>query len=83
MTGRELICYILVNHLEDEPICKEGHILGFESIEKAAERLDVGPATVKAWYESGNINGVTIDGKIYILSNSQPNKKIGGIYDEK
>lgn len=79
MTGRELICYILVNHLEDEPICKDGHILGFilgfESIEKAAERLDVGPATVKAWYESGNINGATIDGKIYIFSNSQPNKK--------
>ena len=75
MTGRELICYILVNHLEDEPICKDGHLLGFESVEKAAERLEVGSATVETWYKMGNIDGIKIGDKIYILSNSQPNKK--------
>ena len=74
MTGRELICYILTNHLEDEPICKDGHILGFETAEDTAKRLNVGVATIKTWYKLNFIDGVEFDGKVYILNNAQPKK---------
>ena len=36
MTGRELIVYILQNHLEDEPIVNDGKILGLLTVEEAA-----------------------------------------------
>lgn len=74
MTGRELICYILTNHLEDERICKDGHILGFETAEDTAKRLNVGVATIKTWYKLNFIDGVEFDGKVYILNNAQPKK---------
>lgn len=71
MTGRELIVYILENHLENEEICKIGKIVGFLSIEEAAEKFEVGPATIVALYNMHKLRGVTIGDKIYILTNPE------------
>ena len=49
MTGRDLIKYILDNHLEDEPIFKDGKFAGFMTIEEAAIKFEVGAATVQTW----------------------------------
>ena len=48
MTGRELICYILENHLEDEPVVKNGKFIGFVTEEELAEICDVGAASIRA-----------------------------------
>lgn len=48
MTGRDLIVYILANHLEDEPIFKDGKFIGTLGIEEAAAKLDAGNATLLA-----------------------------------
>ena len=48
MTGRELIMYILENHLEDEPVFQNGTFVGYVSDVKFAEMLGVGVATVRA-----------------------------------
>ena len=42
MTGRELIMYILENHLEDEPVFQNGTFVGYVSDVKFAEILGVG-----------------------------------------
>lgn len=61
MTGRELIIYILTNHLEDEVVVET------ESIETVAERMDVGVATVKAWIDLGLFHTITVNDVMYIL----------------
>lgn len=71
MTGRELIIYILENHLEDEVVCADGKILGLLSIEEAAKKFDVGTATIVALYRLGMIKGVEIGNEIYILANEK------------
>lgn len=48
MTGRDLIVYILNNHLEDKPIYHNGRLLGFITVEEMAEHLGVGLATARA-----------------------------------
>lgn len=55
MTGRDLILYILSNNLEDEPVFKDGNLLGFISVGQAAEKMDVGTATVWAWIDQDRI----------------------------
>lgn len=64
MTGRELIVYILANKLEDVPIFNTKL---FMTDEEAAVTLNVGVATVKAWYDCGMISGVKVGDKLYIL----------------
>lgn len=66
MTGRELILYILQNNLEDEPVIKDGKLVGFLSINEAALIFNVGPASVKTWVELGLLDGVRIGDTIYI-----------------
>lgn len=66
MTGRELIVYILENGLENEPIFKDGEILGFMSAGKAAEAFNVGLATIHVWAELGMIRHIVIGDTIYI-----------------
>lgn len=67
MTGRDLIIYILSNHLEDEPVFQNGNILGFVTIDQAAALLDVGAATVCAWIQQDKLTGIIdIGGVIYI-----------------
>lgn len=70
MTGRDLIIYILTNHLEDTEI-RNGHLMAsgndFMKDEKVASILGVGMATVKVWYENDYFEGAAReDGVIYI-----------------
>ena len=60
MTGRELIMYILENHLEDEPICKDGRFLGCITIDEAAEKWGVGTSTIYAWIKLGMLPGIDV-----------------------
>ena len=62
MTGRELIMYILENHLEDEPIFQNGTIVGYVSDAKVAQLLGVGVATVRAWIMMGRIKDAIMIG---------------------
>lgn len=65
MTGRELIIYILRNHLEDEQIVKDGVFVGFISEDKVAVKFGVGVATVRTWFSYGMIKGVRIGDRLY------------------
>lgn len=69
MTGRDLIIYILTNNLEDEPVFLEKGFLNLITETEAAERLDVGIATIRTWRELGAIKGVQIGEEFYILPN--------------
>ena len=66
MTGRDLIVYILANHLEDEPVFKDGTLIGFDSEDKFAEKMNVGVPTVRAWIDLGMINSIRIGNVNYI-----------------
>lgn len=66
MTGRELILYILANGLEDEPVYKDGKLLGFVTSGEAASKMDVGVATICAWIHQGLLDCVVIGNSIYI-----------------
>ena len=69
MTGRDLIIYILENHLEDEPMFTDGRIPGFISLVEAAEKMNVGIATVLTLINQGKIDYVVIGNALYIPSN--------------
>lgn len=56
MTGRDLIMYILENHLENEPVFNDGKFIGFVSIQDVAVDMGVGSATVHAWICQGKLN---------------------------
>ena len=62
MTGRELIMYILENHLEDEPVFQNETFVGYVSDVKFAEILGVGVATVRAWIMMGRIKDAIMIG---------------------
>ena len=66
LTGRDLIIYILANNLEDTPIYQNGKLLGFITIHEAAASANVGVATVFAWLQQGQIEGVVIGSEILI-----------------
>jgi hypothetical protein len=69
MTGRELIIYILQNNLEEEPVFKDGKLLGFVTAGEVAKEMDVGVATVYVWIHQQRLDGIFIGGKIYIPAN--------------
>ena len=66
MTGRDLIVYILTNHLEDRPVFEDGKFVGFITIEEAAQRMSVGVATIHAFIKQEMIPSISIGGFIYI-----------------
>lgn len=66
MTGRELIMYIMENGLENEPVFKNGTFVGFMTVTQAAEKMNVGLATIFAWNTMGKVDGVLLRGGIYI-----------------
>lgn len=68
MTGRDLIIYILENKLENEPVYKDGKLLGFMTIEEAALEFKVGFETVKTWVEECKIPHIKIGEKSYYCS---------------
>lgn len=70
MTGRELIVYILENGLEDDPIFEDGRFIGYISANEAAQKFDVGVATIWVWVAQGKLNGVLIGGTMYIPFNA-------------
>lgn len=71
MTAREWIVYIIQNHLEDEPIVKDGRILGLLTVEEAAAKADVGAATIYIWQRLGWIDGVVLGGQLYIFDTAR------------
>lgn len=71
MTGRDLIVYILQNNLENEPVFKDGKFIGFMSEGEAAEKFDVGVATIRLWFGFGWLNGIKLYDEIYILRNAE------------
>lgn len=70
MTGRELIIYISENHLEDEPIFKDGRFIGAMTMMEAATKMNVGPATIYTWIAQGVLPYLVIEGKVYIPANA-------------
>lgn len=75
MTGRDLIIYIMQNHLEDEVIFSDGKIVGFLTIEEAAVKYKVGIETIKAYVSIGYLPGLNIGDTIYIPANAKLTKK--------
>lgn len=69
MIGRDLIIYILENHLEDKPVFDNGRPIGYMSIKEAAVKFDVGLETIKIWYELGVISGIVVNDVLYIPYN--------------
>lgn len=66
MKGRDLIIYILENHLENEDVLSDLKKLGLYSVGEVAALNNVGKATVEAWCNLGRFKYVTIDGRFYI-----------------
>ena len=71
MTGRELIIYILENHLENEQIFEDGRILGFMSVSEAALKFGVGISTICVWVRLGVIPSNMYEGNILIPVNAK------------
>ena len=71
MTGRELIIYILENHLEDEVVFKNGKFIGFMTAGEAAAKMNVGVPTICVWVSQGKLDGFQIGDMIYIPANSK------------
>ena len=69
MTGRDLIIYIMENHLEDDPVFQSGKFIGFRPAIEVAVKYGVGVETIKAWYELGELKGIKIGDEVYILEN--------------
>ena len=69
MTGRELIVHILENNLEDEPIFKDGKIVGFMTADEAAVQLDYGKATIISMFVRHELDGYKFGDTVYISNN--------------
>lgn len=70
MTGRDLMIYILANGLEDEPLFKNGRLLGFLTESEAAAKFGVGRATIQIWIEREQLDAVKLGGMWYIPQNA-------------
>lgn len=77
MTGRELILYILENHLEDEVLITKDRIssLLFMTDKEAAVKFGVGLETVLMWHKLGMLEGTTAGKTLLILGNSKDPRK--------
>lgn len=67
MTGRDLIIYILRNHLEDTEILTDSNHM-FLTVEEAAVKYGMGIATVKAMIDQNVLKGMKI-GETYLILN--------------
>lgn len=65
MTGKELILYILQNNLENTVVLDGTFFVGFMTVEEAAVKFNVGPATIKAWYDCRMLDGTKIGDTLY------------------
>ena len=73
MTGRDLIIYILQNHLEDEEVFKDGKFIGFLTPKEAAVKFGVSNATIHAWMSLGMLEGGTVTQQTYIPATAKVN----------
>lgn len=71
VTGKDLIIYILQNDLEDAPVFEDGRLLGFMTAIEAAVKFEVTTATIFAWVQLGQLEGVTIGTELYIPGNAE------------
>ena len=76
MTGRDLIIYILQNNLENEPVFKDGKLLGFKTITEIASENDVGNETVCTWIHLDMIPYVKLSSDVLIPSDYDLKLKI-------
>lgn len=67
MTGRDLIIYILQNHLEDTEILTDNNHM-FLTVEEAAVKYGTGVATIKAMVDRNVLKGMKI-GDTYLVLN--------------
>lgn len=70
MTGRELILYILSNNLEDEEVFKDGKFIGFLTAGEAAEKMNVGIATIYVLVSQQKLDGVLFRDALFIPANA-------------
>ena len=68
MTGRDLIIYILKNHLEDVQIFENGKIPGYMTVEETAVKMKIGVESVKLLYQMKELKGIEIGDDIYIYA---------------
>lgn len=73
MNGRDLILYILENNLENEPVFKNGKLLGFLTVGEYAIKMNVGMATVCAWVAEKRIPSIRIGDALFIPANCKIN----------
>lgn len=71
LTGRELIMFILENHLEDAPVFDDGNIIGFMTEGEAAAKFDVGIYTIRVWINEGKMTGIRLNDVVYIPANTK------------
>lgn len=80
MTGRDLIMYIMKNHLEDRPVFEDDKFIGFITVDEAAAKFEVGSATVNSWIMLGLMDGIQIGNAIYIPDTDDNYKKVTSIH---
>jgi len=66
MNCRDLIIYILENNLLEEPVFKDSTFVGFVTDGDAAEKLKIGPASLKLMLDIYDVEHVNINGTIFI-----------------
>ena len=71
MTCKELMIYILENGLENEPVFKDGKFVGFITASEAAEKMNVGVATIYVWVSQKLLDGILICNRLYIRADSK------------
>ena len=76
MTGKDLILYILSNNLENEPVFKDGMLIGFITVEEAAMRLGVGTATIYTLIQQNQLDAILIGSTLMINPYCE---RLGGI----
>lgn len=75
MTGRDLILYILENHLEDEVVIENGVLFWLMTEEEAAVKFGVGIAQIRAWYMCKMLSGTKIGDRLYFPRNAADPRK--------
>jgi predicted transcriptional regulator len=71
MTCKELISYILTNDLENEPVFKDGKFIGFITAGEAAEKFNVGVATICVWVVQKRLDGIFFNDILYVAANCE------------
>lgn len=76
MTGRELIIYILENHLEDEEVLLDGRLVGYISVEEAAIKWGVGVQTVYAYILTEMVDYIRVGETCLVRDTGKPTKPV-------